>query len=50
MYSEKVHCTNFCIAESREKAEEHYSEKYQWGSVKPAAEWEVNSCKRRGMR
>ena len=48
-YSEKVHCTNLCLAESKEKAEEHYSKKYEWVSVKAAADWEVNSYKRRGM-
>ena len=48
-YSEKVYCTNLCFAESKEKAEEHYSKKYEWVSVNPAAECEVNSYKRKGM-
>ena len=48
-YSEKVHCTNLCLAESKEKVEEHYSKKYEWVSVKAATDGEVNSYKRRGM-
>ena len=48
-YSEKVYCTNLCLAESEEKAEEHYSEKYEWVSIKAATDGEVNSYKRRGM-
>ena len=48
-YSEEVYCTNLCLAESEEKAKEHYSEKYEWVSVKAAADWEVDSYKRRGM-
>lgn len=48
-YSEKVHCTNLVLADSKEQAEEHYSKKYEWISVKAAADWEVDSYKRRGM-
>lgn len=48
-YSENVYCTNLCFAESKEKAEEHYSKKYEWVSVTPATDSEVNACKRKGM-
>ena len=44
-----VYCTNLVLTDSEEKAEEHYSKKYEWVSVKAAADWEVNSYKRRGM-
>ena len=49
MYDKDVYCTNLCIAESKEKADEHYSKKYEWVSVKAAADWEVDSYKRREM-
>lgn len=48
-YSKNVHCTNLCLAESKEKAEERYSKKYEWVSVQPADEWEVETYRRRGM-
>ena len=48
-YSENVYCTNLCFAESKEKAEEHYNKKYEWVSVTPATDGEVNSYERRGM-
>ena len=49
MYDKDVYCTNLCLTESKEKAEEHYSKKYEWVSVKAATDGEVNSYKRRGM-
>ena len=48
-YSEKVYCTNLCYADSKEQVEEYYQSKYEWVSVKPAADWEVDTYKRRGM-
>ena len=49
MYDKDVYCTNLCIADSKEQAEEHYSKKFEWVSVKAADDWEVDSYKRRGM-
>lgn len=48
-YSDKVYCTNLCIAKSKEDADKYYSTKYSWVSVKDAAEWEVDMYKKRGM-
>ena len=49
MYDKDVYCTNLCTADSKEQAEEHYSKEFEWVSVKAAADWEVDSYKRRGM-
>jgi hypothetical protein len=48
-YSDKVYCTNLCVADSVEDVEKHYSAKYDWVSVKEAAEWEVDTYRHRGM-
>ena len=49
MYDKNVYCTNLCTVDSKEQAEEHYSKEFEWVSVKAAADWEVDSYKRRGM-
>ena len=49
LYDKDVYCTNLCIADSKEQAEEHYSKEFEWVSVKAATDWEVDSYKRRGM-
>lgn len=48
-YCENIFCSNLCIAASKEDVVEHYSESYGCVTVKDAADWEVESCKRRGM-
>ena len=49
MYDKDVYCTNLCTADSKEQAEEHYSNEFEWIRVKVADDWEVDSYKRRGM-
>ena len=48
-WSEKVYCTNLCIADGAEQAEEHYKNKYECVSVRAAYDWEVETYKKRGM-
>ena len=47
-FSENVHCTNLCYADSIEQVEGEYKE-YEWFSVRSTKDWEVDSYRRRGM-
>ena len=48
-YDTDTFCTNLCIAESAEKAREHYESKYRDVSVRDALKGEVETAKRKGM-
>lgn len=47
-YSESVYCSNIAHAENEEAVKEHYS-KYEWFSVSPATEADVETAKKKGM-
>ena len=47
-YSESVYCANIAHAETAADVEAHYSSKYAWVSVSPAADYEVEQARRRG--
>lgn len=47
-YSEDVYCANIAHAETAADVEAHYSNKYAWVSVSPAADYEVDEARRRG--
>lgn len=47
-YSEDVYCANIAHAETAADVEAHYSSKYTWVSVSPAADYEVEKARRRG--
>lgn len=47
-YSESVYCANIAHAETAADVEVHYSNKYAWVSVSPAADYEVEEARRRG--
>lgn len=47
-YSESVYCANIAHAETAADVEAHYSSKYAWVSVSPAAGYEVEQARRRG--
>lgn len=48
-YDTDTFCTNLCVAESAEKAREHYESKYSNVSVRDALKGEVETAKRKGM-
>ena len=47
-YSESVYCTNIAIAENEQAINDHYSQ-YEWFSVSPATDAEVEAARRKGM-
>ncbi len=47
-YSDDVYCSNIAYGE-KETVEEHYKREYEWVSVKPAALYEVETAKLKGM-
>lgn len=47
-YSDGVYCANIAHAETAADVEAHYSSKYKWVKVSPAADYEVEEARRRG--
>lgn len=47
-HSENIYCTNIAHSETVADVEAHYS-KYAWVNVKPAADYEVETARRKGM-
>lgn len=47
-YSDSVYCANIAHAETAADVEAHYSSKYEWVKVSPAADYEVEEARRRG--
>lgn len=47
-YSDGVYCANIAHAETAADVETHYSSKYEWVKVSPAADYEVEEARRRG--
>ena len=47
MYDKDVYCTNLCIADSKEQAEEHFK-KYEMSTVRIAAEDEIYYYRSKG--
>lgn len=47
-YSDSVYCTNIAHAESKAKAEAHYSG-YSWAEAREATDREVMAAQRKGM-
>lgn len=47
-YSESVFCANIAHGE-KTAIEEHYKSQYEWVSIKPASQWEIDDAKRKGM-
>lgn len=48
-YSENTFCANIAHAETPEDVHAHYSKKYDWVAVTPAAPIDVESAQRKGM-